>query len=85
VLIPIEVGYALQAGSYLTNRLSALPKRPDRFPLSYCHDTQHFVLGNRLLSDVWLLLISYSSELHVRQVGKTYELPIFVRSMAARH
>jgi hypothetical protein len=42
VLIPTEVGYALQAGSCL----SALPKRPDRFALSYFHDTQHFAFGN---------------------------------------
>ncbi|OCL08852.1 hypothetical protein AOQ84DRAFT_388553 [Glonium stellatum] len=46
VLIPTEVGYALQAGSYLTNSLSALPKRPDRFALSYFHDTQHFALDS---------------------------------------
>lgn len=58
VLIPTEVGNALQAGSYLTNNLSALPKRPDRFALSYFHDTQHFALGNRPPCDVYLLLIS---------------------------
>ncbi|KAF1958897.1 hypothetical protein CC80DRAFT_468705 [Byssothecium circinans] len=46
VLIPTEVGYALQAGSYLTNSSSALPKRPDRFALSYFHDTQHFALDS---------------------------------------
>ncbi|KAF1952282.1 hypothetical protein CC80DRAFT_363795, partial [Byssothecium circinans] len=39
VLIPTEVGYALQAGSYLTNSSSALPKRPDRLALSYFHDS----------------------------------------------
>ncbi|KAF2864669.1 hypothetical protein BDV95DRAFT_508914 [Massariosphaeria phaeospora] len=44
VVIPTEVGYALQAGSCLTTRSSALPNRPDRFPLSYFHDTQHFAL-----------------------------------------
>lgn len=58
VLIPTEVGNALQAGSSLTNNLSALPKRPDRFALSYFHDTQHFALSNRPPSDVYILLIS---------------------------
>ncbi|KAF2789620.1 hypothetical protein K505DRAFT_352449 [Melanomma pulvis-pyrius CBS 109.77] len=46
ILIPTEVGYALQAGSYLTNSSSALPKRPDRFALSYFHDTQHFAVDS---------------------------------------
>ena len=45
VCVPTEVGYALQASSYLTKNSSALPKRPDRLALSYFHDTQHFALG----------------------------------------
>lgn len=53
VLIPKEVGYALQASGHLTNTLS---KRSDRFALSYFHDTQHFALGKCPLSDVCLLL-----------------------------
>ncbi|KAF2806082.1 uncharacterized protein BDZ99DRAFT_395094 [Mytilinidion resinicola] len=46
VLIPTEVGYALKAGSCLASSSSALPKRPDRFPLSYFHNTQHFALDS---------------------------------------
>ncbi|KAF2785873.1 hypothetical protein K505DRAFT_330726 [Melanomma pulvis-pyrius CBS 109.77] len=46
VLIPTEVGNALQASSSLTNNLSALPKRLDRVALSYFHDTQHFALDS---------------------------------------
>lgn len=62
VLIPTEIGYALQAGSYPSNSSSTLPKRPDRFALSYFHDTQHFALGKRPPSHFWLLLISESSD-----------------------
>jgi hypothetical protein len=47
VCVPTEVGYALQAaGSRLSNgSSSARSKRPDRVPLTYFHDTQHFALG----------------------------------------
>jgi hypothetical protein len=47
VLIPTEVGYALQASSFLIDSLSALQKRPDRFALRYYHDTQHFAPSKR--------------------------------------
>jgi hypothetical protein len=47
VCIPTDIGYALQTGSCLTNSSSTLPKRLDRFSLSYFHETQHFALGNR--------------------------------------
>ncbi|KAF1962574.1 hypothetical protein CC80DRAFT_400630 [Byssothecium circinans] len=46
VCIPPEVGYALRAASRLSNSSSAPPKRSDRFPLSYFHDTQHFSLDS---------------------------------------
>lgn len=62
VLIPTEIGYALRAGSCLTSSPSALPKRPDRFALSYFHDTQHFAIGNHPPCIIWLLLISQSSD-----------------------
>lgn len=52
VLIPTEVGDALQAGNNLVNSSSAPPKRPDRLTLSYFHDTQHFALGNSSPFDI---------------------------------
>ncbi|KAH7399647.1 hypothetical protein BKA66DRAFT_452276 [Pyrenochaeta sp. MPI-SDFR-AT-0127] len=46
ICIPTEVGFALQASSCLAHIPSALPKRLDRLPLSYFHDTQHFALDS---------------------------------------
>ena len=40
VLIPPEIGYALQASGP-----PALNQRPDRLTLRFFHDTQHFALG----------------------------------------
>lgn len=59
VLIPTEVGFAVQASSCLAKTSSAaLPEHPDRLALKYFHDTQHFALGNSPSSGAWSLLIS---------------------------
>lgn len=59
VLIPTEIGYALQAGSRLTHEPLPLPKRPDRFPLSFFHEIQSFALGNSVRYHVVYLLLIF--------------------------
>lgn len=44
VMIPPEVGRALQAGGFLSNS-SAPTHISDRYALTFFHDTQHFAHG----------------------------------------